>query len=238
MRQLPAARNFFTDSDVPPLRAYVRLLGRTLGEVIKECEGQRAFDVVEKLRQVAVRLRREGNVRDGRALERQIARLTDDQATQTARAFSYFLHLSNIAEDRDQIQRRRRQELVSQAPGRGSLQHTLDVLRGRGVGKACIRRYLETAVIAPVLTAHPTEVQRKSTLDLHRAIAEQLARCDETLTDAERMRVRQRLTGLVATLWQTRMLRQQKLTVLDEIDNALSYYRSTFLDAIPRLYQD
>ncbi len=238
MRQVSPVGSFFADSDVPPLRAYVRLLGRTLGEAIKECEGQRAFDVVEKLRQVAVRLRREGNVRDGRALERQIARLTDDQATQTARAFGYFLHLSNIAEDRDQIQRRRRQELASHAPGRGSLQHTLDVLRGHGVGKARIRRYLETAVIAPVLTAHPTEVQRKSTLDLHRAIAEQLALCEEALTEAERVRVRQRLTGLVATLWQTRMLRQQKLTVLDEIDNALSYYRSTFLDAIPRLYQD
>src|SRR5690606_25676864 len=166
------------------------------------------------------------------------ARLTDDQATQTARAFGYFLHLSNIAEDRDQVQRRRRHELVSHAPGRGTLQHTLDVLRGRGVGKARIRRYLETAVIAPVLTAHPADVLRRTTLDLRRAIAEQLARCDEALTEAERLRISQRLTGLVATLWQTRMLRQQKLTVLDEIDNALSYYRSTFLDAIPRLYQD
>ncbi|WP_397474481.1 phosphoenolpyruvate carboxylase [Pusillimonas sp.] len=238
MRQLPAARNFFTDSDVPPLRAYVRLLGRTLGEVIKECEGQRAFDVVEKLRQVAVRLRREGNMRDSRALERQIARLTDGQATQTARAFGYFLHLSNIAEDRDLVQRRHRHELVSAEPTHGSLAHTLDALRGRGVGKARIRRYLETAHIAPVLTAHPTEVQRKSTLDLHRAIAEQLALCDEALTDIERQRVRQRLAGLVGTMWHTRMLRQQKLTVLDEIDNAISYYRSTFLEAIPRLYQD
>jgi len=238
MRQLPAARNFFTDSDVPPLRAYVRLLGRTLGEVIKECEGPRAFDVVEKLRQVAVRLRREGNERDGRALERQIARLTDDQATQTARAFGYFLHLSNIAEDRDLVQRRHRHELVSADPTHGSLEHALDVLRGRGVSKSWVRQYLESALIAPVLTAHPTEVQRKSTLDLHRAIAEQLALCDEALTDSERLRVRQRLTGLVATLWQTRMLRQQKLTVLDEIDNAISYYRSTFLEAIPRLYQD
>lgn len=238
MSELPAARTFFSDSDVPPLRAYVRLLGRTLGEVIKECEGQRAFDVVEKLRQVAVRLRREGNQRDGRALERQIARLTDDQATQTARAFGYFLHLSNIAEDRDTVQRRHRHELVSSEPTHGSLEHTLDVLRGRGVGRARIRRYLETAHIAPVLTAHPTEVQRKSTLDLHRAIAEQLALCDEALTNAERLRVKQRLTGLVATMWQTRMLRQQKLTVLDEIDNAISYYRSTFLEAIPRLYHE
>ena len=238
MSRLPAAQSFFNDTDIPPLRAYVRLLGRTLGEVIKECEGQRAFDVVEKLRQVAVRLRREGNGRDSAALERQIARLSDDQATQAARAFGYFLHLSNIAEDRDQIQRHRRHGLETQTADGGSLAHTLQVLRGRGVGKARIRRYLENTTIAPVLTAHPTEVQRKSTLDLHRAIAEQLALCDTPLTEMEKMRVHKRLSGLVATLWQTRMLRRQKLTVLDEIDNALSYYESTFLDAIPRLYQE
>lgn len=237
MRQA-AARSFFPDSDVPPLRAYVRLLGRTLGEVIKEHEGHRAYDVVERLRKVAVRVRREGDAGDIRALERLIARLTDDQATQTARAFGYFLHLANIAEDRDQIQRRRRHELATPEPMHGSLQHTLDVLRGRGIGKARVRRYLEGVTIAPVLTAHPTEVQRKSTLDLHRAIAEQLALCDERLTDNERLRIEQRLTGLVATLWQTRMLRQQKLTVLDEIDNAISYYRSTFLVAIPNVYQN
>src|SRR5690606_41465247 len=103
---------------------------------------------------ISVRLRREGNERDGRALERQIARLTDDQATQTARAFGYFLHLSNIAEDRDQIQRRRRHELVSRDATHGSLEHTLDVLLGRGIGKARIRRYLASAMQAPVLTAH------------------------------------------------------------------------------------
>src|SRR5690606_17059123 len=78
----------------------------------------------------------------------------------------------------------------------------------------------------------------KSTLDLHREIARQLARSDDNLTPSERKLLDQTLTGLVATLWQTRMLRRQKLTVLDEIDNALTYYTSTFLTAIPRLYQD
>ncbi|CAM5201133.1 Phosphoenolpyruvate carboxylase OS=Castellaniella defragrans OX=75697 GN=ppc PE=3 SV=1 [Castellaniella defragrans] len=76
----------------------------------------------------------------------------------------------------------------------------------------------------PVLTAHPTEVQRKSTLDLHQAIAQQLRLRDAPATPLEAAHRQERLAGLISALWQTRMLRQSKLTVLDKIDNALSYY--------------
>ena len=221
-----------------PLRNDIRHLGKTLGDVIKESEGKTAYDVIEKLRRAAVKLRREGNPSDNRVLERQITKLPDEEANSVARAFSYFLHLSNIAEDRDQNRRQRDHELHADSPMRGSLQHALDLLHNKGVSNRKILRYLESACIVPVLTAHPTEVQRKSTLDLHREIARQLALSDTTLTPSERKLLDRTLTGLVATLWQTRMLRRQKLTVLDEIDNALTYYTSTFLTALPRLYQD
>ncbi|MDS1139148.1 phosphoenolpyruvate carboxylase [Pusillimonas sp. SM2304] len=220
------------------LRNDIRQLGKTLGEVIRECEGKAVYDVIEKLRRAAVKFRREGKPADSRVLERQIARLADEEANSVARAFSYFLHLSNIAEDRDQNRRQRQHELHAQAPMRGSLQHALDLLHSKGVGPRKVLRYLESACIVPVLTAHPTEVQRKSTLDLHREIARQLAHSDATLTSSEQRLLDRTLAGLVATLWQTRMLRREKLTVQDEIDNALTYYTSTFLTAIPRLYQD
>lgn len=220
------------------LRTDIRLLGKTLGDVIQECEGQTTFDVIEKLRRAAVKFRREGDVQDSQILEQQIQQLADREASSTARAFSYFLHLSNIAEDRDQNRRQRQHKLNASTPLLGSMQYTLDLLNNLGVSQDDIRRYLEDACIMPVLTAHPTEVQRKSTLDLHREIARQLALGNLTLTPNEMKQMQQRLTGLIATLWQTRMLRQQKLTVLDEIDNALSYYNSTFLTTIPRLIQD
>jgi len=120
----------------------------------------------------------------------------------------------------------------------GSLRDALAYLDKRGVGRRKILRALDDMNIVPVLTAHPTEVQRKSTLDLHREIARQLLHNDDSLTPWEQQTSQQRLTGLIGTLWQTRMLRQQKLTVLDEIDNALGYYEHTFLKAIPRLYQE
>lgn len=220
------------------LRNDIRHLGKTLGDVIKECEGKAIYDVIEKLRRAAVKFRREGQDADSRVLERQIAKLPDEESNSVARAFTYFLHLSNIAEDRDQNRRQRQHELHADTPMRGSLQHALDLLHSKGVNSRKVLRYLETACIVPVLTAHPTEVQRKSTLDLHRAIARHLAQTDVNLTVTEKKLLDQTLTGLIATLWQTRMLRREKLTVLDEIDNALTYYTSTFLTAIPRLYQD
>lgn len=220
------------------LRQDIRLLGKTLGEVIRDSDGKAIYDTIEKLRRAAVKFRREGDASQEPVLERSIRRLDGEQVNSVARAFSYFLHLSNIAEDREQNRRQREHELAQETPMRGSLRDALGFLKERGVKQRRILRSLGDMSIVPVLTAHPTEVQRKSTLDLHREIARQLLHNDDTLTPWEQQLGQQRLTGLIATLWQTRMLRQQKLTVLDEIDNALGYYEHTFLKAIPRLYQD
>ncbi len=220
------------------LRQDIRLLGKTLGEVIKETDGKAIYDTIEKLRRAAVKFRREGDASQEPVLERAIRRLDDEQVNLVARAFGYFLHLSNIAEDREQKRRQREHELSERPPVRGSLRDALSFLRERGVKPRKVLRALQEMSIVPVLTAHPTEVQRKSTLDLHREIARQLLQADDPLTPWERQATLHRLTGLVATMWQTRMLRQQKLTVLDEIDNALGYYEHTFLKAIPRLYQE
>ncbi len=219
---------------ISPLRQDIRMLGRTLGEVIRDCEGRAVYDVIEKLRRAAVKFRREGQDRDGRMLERQIRRLADGEANSVARAFSYFLHLSNIAEDRDQTRRQRRQWQAEGPAVPGSLRHAVDLLQAAGLSGARIRQHLASACIVPVLTAHPTEVQRKSTLDLHQAIARHLRQLDTPHAPLEAARLRERLTGLIAALWQTRMLRQSKLTVLDEIDNALSYYTSTFFSTLPQ----
>lgn len=220
------------------LRNDIRWLGKVLGRVMHESEGAEVFHVVEKLRRAAVSFRREGKASDSEVLVSQIADLGDDDVNSVARAFGYFLHLSNLAEDRDQNRRKRQHEVHSKEPLRGSLQYALDLLVQQGVEPEQILNALERVSIMPVLTAHPTEVQRKSTLDLHREIACILAAADALQTPAEQHETEQRLTGLISTLWQTRMLRRQKLTVLDEIDNALSYYDSTFLSAIPRLYRD
>ncbi|MGV2896021.1 phosphoenolpyruvate carboxylase [Achromobacter sp. AGC78] len=221
-----------------PLRHDIRLLGRFLGAVIEECEGKRVFDTIETLRRTAVKFRREGNEADSKLLEQRVKRLQGNDPNSVARAFSYFLHLANIAEDRDQNRNQRARALAGDTAPRGSLRDAVQTLGKQGVGVARIRRLLADASVVPVLTAHPTEVQRKSTLDVHREIAAALTQRPNPLTPEELAELDAALLGRVATLWQTRMLRYTRLTVADEIENALSYYRSTFLQVIPRLYAD
>ncbi len=225
------------DKDAP-LKEDIRLLGRMLGDVLREQEGQAVFEVVETIRQTAVRFRRESDAQSGAELNKMLKKLTRDQTISVVRAFSYFSHLANIAEDQHHIRRRRAHMLAGTAAQQGSIGFALARLDNAGVSGATVRDFFKQALIAPVLTAHPTEVQRKSILDAEHKIADLLAARDLQQTPKERARNVELLHAYVATLWQTRMLRYSKLTVADEIENALSYYRMTFLRELPGLYDD
>jgi phosphoenolpyruvate carboxylase len=225
------------DKDAP-LKEDIRLLGRLLGDVLRDQEGEDVFNVVETIRQTAVRFRREADAQAGEDLNTLLQKLTRNQTISVVRAFSYFSHLANIAEDQHHIRRRRAHLLAGSAPQQGSVSFALSKLKNAGVAGDTVRSFFQQALIAPVLTAHPTEVQRKSILDAEHDIARLLAERDLPLTPKERVANTALLHARIATLWQTRMLRYSKLTVADEIDNALSYYRITFLRELPGLYDD
>ena len=219
-----------------PLVDDIRLLGRILGDVIREQDGQAAFDLVERVRQLAVAYRLKRDARAGRGLDRLLTGLSGDRTVSVIRAFSYFSHLANIAEDRHHLRRRG----VHDAQGHlqeGSLAMAFERLARRGIDADRIAETLQHAFISPVLTAHPTEVQRKSILDAERAIAELLAARNAGGLATEIADNDMLLRARVTQLWQTRMIRTAKLTVADEIENALSYYRTTFLAQIPILYR-
>ncbi|HEY0845338.1 MAG TPA: phosphoenolpyruvate carboxylase [Noviherbaspirillum sp.] len=233
----PMAHKLAADKDAP-LKEDIRLLGRLLGNVLREQEGEAVFHVVETIRQTAVRFRRESDAESGAELNKLLKKLTRDQTISVVRAFSYFSHLANIAEDQHHNRRRRAHLLAGSAPQQGSISYALSRLDDAGISGAAVRQFFKEAMIAPVLTAHPTEVQRKSILDAEREIARLLAERDHPLTPKELAHNAQLLHACIATLWQTRMLRYTKLTVADEIDNALSYYRITFLRELPGLFDD
>ncbi len=220
-----------------PLVEDIRLLGRILGEVIREQEGQAVFELIERVRQlsVAYRLKRDANA--GKALDRLLKNLSSDQTVDVIRAFSYFSHLANIAEDRHHVRRREHHERLGDLQ-EGSLAMSFERLAKADIRAADIAQTLAHAFISPVLTAHPTEVQRKSILDAERAVAELITERDGLHTEAAKRINETMLRARVTQLWQTRMLRYTKLTVADEIENALSYYRTTFLRQIPRLYRE
>ncbi|GAB2877544.1 phosphoenolpyruvate carboxylase [Pseudoduganella ginsengisoli] len=225
------------DKDAP-LKEDIRLLGRLLGDVLREQEGEEVFSVVETIRQTAVRFRREADAGAAKELDGMLKILTRDQTISVVRAFSYFSHLANIAEDQHHIRRRRAHLLAGSKPQQGSVSFALCKLQNAGVQESAVAGFFKNALISPVLTAHPTEVQRKSILDAEHEIARLLAERDLPLTPKERAANLHLLRAKVATLWQTRMLRYTKLTVADEIENALSYYRITFLRELPAMYDD
>ncbi|TWG86448.1 phosphoenolpyruvate carboxylase type 1 [Cupriavidus gilardii J11] len=231
------ARRAAGDKDLP-LREDIRFLGRLLGDVLREQEGEAAFDIVETIRQTAVRFRRENDRAAAAELDRLLKRLSRDQTNQVVRAFSYFSHLANIAEDQHHNRRRRVHALAGSPPQPGSLARALQAIDAAGVTGRTLRKFFDEALIVPVLTAHPTEVQRKSILDAQRDIARLLAERDQPMTAREREHNTAQLRAKVTTLWQTRMLRNTRLMVVDEIENALSYYRTTFLHGIPRLMRE
>jgi len=220
-----------------PLREDVRLLGRILGETLRAQEGEESFHLVENVRRAAVRFRKTQDNRDGEHLERMLDSLSPSDTLAVVRAFSYFSQLSNIAEDLHHNRLHRAHLKSSNALKNGSLQLALERIEERQVGKEKLQSFLDNMLVSPVLTAHPTEVQRKSILDCHLIISQLVSdRNRLDMTPDELAENEETLHRFVLILWQTRMLRSVKLTVYDEIKNGLEFYRYTFLTEIPKIY--
>ena len=247
-----SARN--TRDNERPLMEDIRLLGRLLGDVIREQDGVAAYELIEQVRKLSVAFRRDADHEADRALKKLLKGLSGDQTVSVIRAFTYFSHLANLAEDRHHIRRRAVHERAGDTQ-EGSIDVALARLRWAGIAPKTIAQTLAHSFVSPVLTAHPTEVQRKSILDAERDIAQLLTARDEikalawaisatspakaakdALSPRELANNEAQLRARVMQLWQTRLLRFSKLTVHDEIENALSYYEATFLREIPKLY--
>ena len=231
-----------------PLVDDIRLLGRILGDVIREQDGVAAYELVEQVRRLSVAFRREADEEADRALKKLLKSLSGDQTVSVVRAFTYFSHLANLAEDRHYIRRRTVHERAGDTQ-EGSIEVAMARLRWAGIAPRVVAETLAASYVSPVLTAHPTEVQRKSILDAERGIAQLLTARDEiraraaqhgaprdALAPRELAANEALLRARVMQLWYTRLLRYSKLTVADEVENALSYYEATFLREIPKLY--
>ena len=246
--QAPARSPSTRRDNERPLVEDIRLLGRILGDVIREQDGSSAYELVEQVRKLSVAFRRDADADADRALKKLLKSLSGDQTVSVIRAFTYFSHLANLAEDRHHIRRRTVHERAGDTQ-EGSIEVALARLRWAGITPGTIARTLAGSFVSPVLTAHPTEVQRKSILDAERDIAQLLSQRDDirgramparggtdALTPRELAVNEAQLRARVMQLWQTRLLRYSKLTVADEIENALSYYEATFLREIPKIY--
>ncbi|MEH2556860.1 phosphoenolpyruvate carboxylase [Bradyrhizobium algeriense] len=217
------------------LRTDIRLLGRILGDTVRDQEGADVFDLVERIRQTSIRFHRDEDKLARRELETILDSMSTSDTLRIVRAFSYFSHLANIAEDQNNIRQMRGRGPGGPRPS--LLTQTLSHAKAAGFSAADLRRFFGEAQVSPVLTAHPTEVRRKSTIDREMEIAgllDQRERVQLTAEEAEASA--EQLRRAVLTLWQTNLLRRTKLTVLDEVANGLSFYDYTFLHEVPRLH--
>src|SRR5688572_9061722 len=149
-------KNTAADEKDRPLVNDIRLLGRLLGEVIREQEGDDAFELIERIRRLSVSFRLKRDASAGKALNRLLKTLSDRQTVSVIRAYSYFSHLANTAEDRH-FARRREYHDQRMHLQEGSLAMTFKQLSKGGINANDIAKTLAHAYISPVLTAHPSE---------------------------------------------------------------------------------
>ncbi|MCA1974290.1 MAG: phosphoenolpyruvate carboxylase [Caenispirillum sp.] len=224
------------DKDLP-LRDDIRLLGRVLGDTVRDQEGPATFELVERIRQTSVRFHRLEDVAARHELEAMLAGMTPEETRRIVRAFSYFSHFANIAEDQHHIRRNRAHVVGGSAPREGTVAYAVARARAAGVTADQLAAFFAAATVVPVLTAHPTEVQRKSILNREMELARLLrVRDREHQTPDEEAEAEEALARTVDALWQTSMLRRTRLKVIDEVANGISYYDQTFLAELPRLY--
>ncbi len=218
--------------------ADIRLLGRLIGDVLREQTSDDTFQLVETVRQTAVTARRGGSVPVDELAEHLTAADVDDQL-HLIRAFGWLSLLANIAEDLHNERRRRHYLDAGSGSQPGSVEASIEKLLGQGVAATKIADELRELTVAPVITAHPTEVRRKTVLDHVDEVASLLdRRAYAAGSPTELDEIDAALKLEVLTLWQTAEVRLSKLRVRDEINEALRYYRSSIFQTVPELHRE
>jgi phosphoenolpyruvate carboxylase len=220
-----------TQSLPDQLRASVRFVGRILGDVIRAQDGEAVFSQIEAIRQASVGFHRKGTAEAAALMNARLGELSLPETVRFAHSFACFLQITNIAEDQIQRRRGRASDMRSD-----TLAGALRTLKAEGMEADAVLGLLKEALIAPVITAHPSEVRRRSVLDRQSAIADDLDAYDRARGDAERAALEKELVRQVSIFWRTRLLRAAKIGVADEIENAVSYFERSFLPGLPRLY--
>ena len=217
-----------TDIDAR-LREDVHLLGELLGNTIREQYGEGFLDKIEQIRKGAKADRR-GSM--DAELSASLNQLSEDELLPVARAFNQFLNLANIAEQYQLIHRR---EESQPAPFEARvLPELLARLRAEGHSAESLARQLGRLEIELVLTAHPTEVARRTLIQKYDAIAAQLAAQDHRdLTTAEREQIKQTLQRLIAEAWHTEEIRRTRPTPVDEAKWGFAVIEHSLWQAIP-----
>ncbi|WP_235734013.1 phosphoenolpyruvate carboxylase [Mycolicibacterium austroafricanum] len=216
-----------------PMREDIRLLGAILGDTVREQNGDEVFDLIERARVEAFRVRRSEIDRA------DIAKLFDGVDVHLAlpviRAFTHFALLANVAEDIHRERRRAVHEAAGEPPQDSSLAATYLKLDSAELDAADVAGALAGALVSPVITAHPTETRRRTVFDTQHRITELMRLRLHGHTTAEGRDIDRELRRHILTLWQTALIRLSRLKIQDEIETGLRYYAAAFFEVIPQV---
>lgn len=221
------------------LRSKVKLFGNTLGKVLREHTGKQVFDAVEALRKGHISLRQQEDPHKRRRLQRLMESMDAAKLVKVIRAFSIYFSLVNVAEESYQHRKRRREVSQHSPTWVGSFARTLTQLAEEGVTAEQMQELLSQLAYSPVITAHPTESKRRTIMSALRrlfVISDQLdaTRLNKVQKD-EQIRTLERN---IQVLLKTDEVRVEKLTVVDEVQNGLYYFRESLFQAVPQVYRN
>ena len=220
------------------LRDDVRTLGAMVGDLIREQNGEELFEMVENARLRSIR-RREGNEKPGEELSSLVSDLDPDLATQLIRSFATYFQMVNTAEKVHRIRRRRDylRDVAGYQPG--GLEDSLIKLKASGLDSDGLQLLLDSLLIEPVFTAHPTEVTRRTILRKEQNIVKRLVDLlNPTMTPQETSTALENIRLLMTTGWQTAEHPSEQMTVADELEHVLFFVTDVLYRAMPPFYED
>ncbi len=223
-----------------PLRRDINLLGRVLGRVLIEQEGQDLFETEEEIRTLCKRLRFDYDPELDARLRRRIDAMSGEELRRIVRAFSVYFQLVNIAERYHRIRRRRQYEASPEnPPQRASVASALARLKREGLDGDTLRGLLDGMEIGLVLTAHPTEATRRSVRRKHARIGEMLEAMESpVLTWRERRSLEEDMAEEITLLWQTDELRVRRPEVRQEVERTLLFFEDPLISATLEAYRE
>ncbi|RYY80914.1 MAG: phosphoenolpyruvate carboxylase [Moraxellaceae bacterium] len=222
-----------------PLRDDVRLLGNLLGDTLKQQVGQALFEKVEQIRHLAKQTR-DGDEQAKARLDAVLSHLTEQELLPVARAFTQFLNFANIAEQYHRVRRRRDWQSREDTPAQaGSLQELIPRLLAANCTPDQLWQTVLELDIELVLTAHPTEISRRTLIQKYDDIAECLQILDQQcLTVQEKQAVLDRLKRQIIAAWHTDEIRSHKPTPVDEAKWGFTAIEQTLWMTIPQFMRE
>ena len=217
-----------------PLRDDVRLLGQLLGETLKQHAGQDLFNQIEQIRALS-KGARDGQAEAEKQLEKLFLSLEDHEILPLTRAFSHFLNYANIAEQYHVVRSRRASESDPNLSSPNPLEPLFEKFKQQDISATALYQHICDLSIELVLTAHPTEVSRRTLIQKYDGINDCLSTFDQQkLTPKQRQQVMNELKHLISSAWQTDEIRQNRPTPIDEAKWGFTTIEQSLWQAVPQ----